>query len=230
MAPPVEITCEVCGKRFKVAPSKAHRRKYCSRACLAKAKFKYALQKETLRRLYVEEHLSLREIARRMGGSIRSLYDALRRYGIKRDFRGRKEIHAFPEPSKVNVEWLVGFIDGEGWFTLSLNRKNKTMSPAFGIGQKDKWILEEIRKLLGFGRISKNGKFYHFRISGIEPCKLLIRILERFPPILKKDKYETWKKIVYLMDKGAHLSASGRKQIELLRKQLCEKSKNGITW
>lgn len=71
-------TCLACG-------AKISRRKYCSRKCSAQHRVRNAclIDKDTLIKEYVGDRLELLEISRRHGVSIVTVFNYLKRYGIK---------------------------------------------------------------------------------------------------------------------------------------------------
>ena len=64
-------------------------------------------------------------------------------------------------------EFIAGFVEGEGCFSLNYNGNKKTnhwLRPMFSLGcnPRDKELLEKIRDFIGCGRIyfEKNRNFY----------------------------------------------------------------------
>ena len=62
--------CATCGKAFSLVGHRGIDRRYCCEACKTKAKnYRTAHRRDQIRRLFVDEQLSVGEIARRTGGS-----------------------------------------------------------------------------------------------------------------------------------------------------------------
>ena len=77
-------------------------------------------------------------------------------------------------PSKSFLEWLIGFVEGDGSFTL-----NSRGTPIFVITQRtsDLQVLEYIQQVLGFGRVIKQGaRTSRFVVEDIASVTLLIAL------------------------------------------------------
>lgn len=71
--------CEMCGKAYSLVGHRGIDRRYCSEACKTKAKNgRSAQRRDRIRRLFIDEGLSVEEIARRVGGSGGSPEDEVR--------------------------------------------------------------------------------------------------------------------------------------------------------
>ena len=67
-----------------------------------------------------------------------------------------------------NYEWLVGFIDGDGFLDLQRTKSHNNFyyKPILAITQKDFRILYKVRQILKVGRISKRSDgYYHYRVQ-----------------------------------------------------------------
>ena len=63
--------------------------------------------------------------------------------------------------NKISYQYIAGFFDGEGSaHIITIKRKKKKFPyqfrPHIDISQKDKFILEEIKNYLGYGKVGKN--------------------------------------------------------------------------
>ena len=101
--------------------------------------------------------------------------------------------------------WFVGFVDGEGCFSCTLNNGSLNFRFKISLRADDKDILEEIRNKLGFGKVVyepyyrrnivlKGKPQYKFVLYSKKDREKLIEILDTYPLRSKKKKdYEVWK-------------------------------------
>jgi len=139
------------------------------------------------------------------------------------------------------VGWVVGFIDGEGCFSVSLHKNPTTrlgwqIMPEFVAtqGQKSLKSLEKLQSFFGCGRIFVNHRYdnhnenlYRFCIRSFTDLK------EKIVPFFKENKLQTAKsqdfeifaKIINLMSKKEHLSERGIRKIINLAKTMNTKKR-----
>ncbi|MDD3487429.1 MAG: LAGLIDADG family homing endonuclease [Candidatus Moranbacteria bacterium] len=137
---------------------------------------------------------------------------------------------------KLNPYYVCGFIDGEGSFSVSINR-HKTLKrgveikPEFEIELRDddRKILERIVATIGCGRIydcsyERYGWHPHAKLkvtSTRDLTEILFPFLERYQLEAKKaDVYKLFKKIVLAMREKEHLTDKGFERIQRLRNQM----------
>ena len=150
------------------------------------------------------------------------------------------------------IGWVVGFIDGEGCFSVSLHKNPTTrlgwqIMPEFVATQGEKSIkaLERLQSFFGCGRIfvnrrydNHNGNLYRFCVRSFADLK------ERIIPFFQEHNLQTAKaydfeifsRIIKLMAKKEHLRKEGVKRIVALatkmntkkRKQLFQESSETI--
>jgi len=127
-----------------------------------------------------------------------------------------------------NNSWVTGFVDGEGCFSISFNLREKMnygieIRPSFSISQKrDKEGLNH--KIIssfvhffegGFVRFSKKDQIWKYETRRME------HIIEKIIPYFevnklitsKKNDFEEFKKICFLIYSKHHLSLVGIKEI-----------------
>ena len=125
--------------------------------------------------------------------------------------------------------WIVGFVDGEGTFSVSINR-NKTTSMGYQVfpefvvtqGQKSLKTLKTIQDKFKCGKIYVNRRRDNHRENlyryTVRPLKDLD---EKIIPFFKQNELKTAKKndfqyfckIIKMMKKGKHLSRKGFSQV-----------------
>lgn len=91
--PKVYSTCLLCGERFRTELNKIRRgiARYCSRSCYNKARkigmakrLKFFLSKEELGKLYLDEKLSYKQIAKKTGVAYTTIEKWVKRFGFPR--------------------------------------------------------------------------------------------------------------------------------------------------
>jgi LAGLIDADG endonuclease len=137
---------------------------------------------------------------------------------------------------KLNPHYVVGFIDGEGSFSVSIG-KHKTLKRGFEVRPEfeievrkdDQDILERVLITIGAGRIydlsyERYGWYPHakYKITSIWDMKeYLFPFLDAYPPQAKKGKsYRLFREIVLMLCEKEHLSDKGFAKIVTLRSQL----------
>ena len=125
--------------------------------------------------------------------------------------------------------WLIGFTDGEGCFSISVNNERTTKNgykrkgeliPSFAIGQYERPILEEIKNKLACGSIRKDGlKGYKFEERGfLEIQKIIIPFFKKHQ-LRSERKALSFKRFVHVferMEKKEHEHPEGFKELSAL--------------
>lgn len=108
--------------------------------------------------------------------------------------------------TELTVDWLMGMIDGDGYFGLeriSLKRKNHNQTfyrPILAISQKDPSVLYKIKTFVGCGSVSSKGKKkdqYHFRVRTTH------LFLTYLVPLFENKRFQTVKQNQWLILKKA---------------------------
>lgn len=123
------------------------------------------------------------------------------------------------------IGWIVGITDGEGCFTVSINRNPTTklgcqILPEYVVTQGEKSLkaLEKIKRFFKCGRIFVNHRHDNHREDIYRYCVRSINDLKnKIIPFFKENKLQTNKEkdlnyfsqIVNLMSEGKHLSKRG---------------------
>jgi len=169
------------------------------------------------------------------------MQEVCRTHSTKRGFRrnpalkapfGKEQI----QRAKLNPWYVIGFIDGEGSFSVSIGRHQTLRSgieihPQFEIELRDddREILERIVVTIGCGKIydcsyERYGWYPHakFKIGSTrDMVEYLFPFLDRYPLQAKKAKaYRLFREIVLMMRRKAHLTEDGLKKIQLLRNEI----------
>lgn len=123
--------------------------------------------------------------------------------------------------TKLEAQWIVGFVDGEGCFHLDVHlaksmRWGLQMQPEFTVVQNevDIQILHALKDYFQCGTIAvnrkdKNGTRYHFRVKNVQHLQTkIVPFFEKHTLKTKKNlEFRTFRTIVRLMYDGYHLTS-----------------------
>ncbi len=126
----------------------------------------------------------------------------------------------------LDPQWIVGFVDGEGCFFVGINRQ-PTMTvgfqvlPEFIVVQhvRDIQLLHALKAYLGCGVVVKShGDRWAYRARG--HANLMSKILPFFErhklKSRKRQEFESFRRVVLMMDRKEHLTAKGLEEIEAI--------------
>ena len=128
-----------------------------------------------------------------------------------------------------NIEfnsWLVGFVDGEGSFYVTISQEKGKNKPRVRVGfcvtNKNKSILEKIREYLGVGKIreTKSGSgsiVYTLYTTTFSEALKIREFFEKYKPIVKYRELKAWCKVLDLICERKHLTEECIKIIDSIR-------------
>jgi len=140
----------------------------------------------------------------------------------------------------VEIGWyLAGFADGEGSFNVSTVNRNGDFKTGwkivltFNISQRDHSILHLFRDTLRCGVIRDRGDgigYYDVRRLD-DIIHIIIPFFERFPlkSLSKKTQYQIFRQVSNLMQRKAHFTYNGLKEILDLRESYRVKRRRKYT-
>jgi len=138
----------------------------------------------------------------------------------------------------LEAQWIVGFVDGEGCFHISINR-NDTMTlgyqvlPEFTVVQheKDVKVLHALKAYFRCGvvRVNRKDKTSTRMAYRVRNVKHLLDIISPFflEHQLKTHKnveFRKFRNVLLLMDKGKHLTEEGLEEIRDIVGQMNRKN------
>ena len=117
-------------------------------------------------------------------------------------------------------EYISGYVDGEGCFTVTFNMKAKALlgwelRPSFSVSQNEdrRQVLDIIKEYFGCGYIRRDyaDKTVKFEVRDhTDLVQKIIPHFEKFPLLSSKQKdFELFKKICELINCGRHLNRGG---------------------
>ena len=130
----------------------------------------------------------------------------------------------------IDPHWIVGFVDGEGCFHVSVN-PHKEMSAGFQVlpeftvvqHERDTQILHGLKAYFGCGVVRRNhGDRMAYRVRSQQ------HLLERIIPFFMQHPLKTRKNVDFLkfrdvlllMEKKEHLTADGIERIQAIAGQM----------
>ena len=155
---------------------------------------------------------------------------------------GKEQIHR----KKLNPQYVAGFIDGEGSFSVSIGR-HKTLKRGLEVRAEfeielradDREILERICITIGCGKIydcsyERYGWFPHvkYKITSVKNMlEFLFPFLDAHPLQAKKaEVYVLFREIVMMVSRKEHLTDAGFHKIEALRAEMRVRGKKAKTY
>ena len=125
---------------------------------------------------------------------------------------------------KLEAHWVVGFVDGEGCFFIGINRHPEMTAgvqvlPEFTVvqHQRDIQLLHALKQFFGCGVVRVNhGDRMAYRVRKLEHLRELITPFFEAHPLQSKKwiDFLKFRKVLMLMDRGAHLTPQGLEDIK----------------
>ena len=118
----------------------------------------------------------------------------------------------------LNPDYLTGFVDGEGCFSLSIYKQGKNLTgwqvkPIFSISlhNKDIKLLEAIQRTFQTGKIYKHGvDSMQYRVSSLKNLQIITDHFDSYPLITQKSAdYLLFKQAIAIIKNKEHLSREG---------------------
>ena len=135
--------------------------------------------------------------------------------------------------------WVVGFVDGEGCFSVGVFRNRILKNgwqvfPEFVVtqGEKSLFALEELQKFFGCGKIFINKRYDNHREPLFRYCvrsakdlrEKIIPFFMKYPlRTAKRNDFTRFVKIVHLMGRKIHLTHAGMFKIAKMIEQMNRK-------
>ena len=134
------------------------------------------------------------------------------------------------QQERLDSQWIVGFVDGEGCFHIAINKIPKMtlgwqVLPEFRVvqHQRDEKVLYKIQKYFGLGKVTKNhGDRKEFRVRGFENLTKIVKFFKKYPlqTKSKQQSFETFSRVISMMSRKEHLHKEGLDKIAVLVSQM----------
>jgi LAGLIDADG endonuclease len=137
-----------------------------------------------------------------------------------------QRLYVRTNPEKLEAQWIVGFVDGEGCFYVGINPHPEMtcqfqVLPEFIIvqHQRDIQLLHALKKFFGCGVVRSNhGDRMAYRVRGLNHLsERIVPFFEQHPLKSKKRvDFARFRKILRLMSQGKHLELQGIDEIRAI--------------
>src|SRR4030088_1101062 len=134
-----------------------------------------------------------------------------------------QRLHVQPRPEKLDSNWVVGFVDGEGCFFVGINPHHEMTSgfqvlPEFTVvqHQRDIQLLHALKKFFGCGVVRRNhAERMAYRGRSLDNLSEIIAPFFDKHPLKSKKRIDfiKFRKILQLMTKREHLTSEGIEKI-----------------
>ena len=124
--------------------------------------------------------------------------------------------------------WLSGFTDAEGCFNVSITSNTRyalahVIKMRFILDQKDQAILNNVKDLFGFGKVTLRSEtiyVYRYTATGFKNMNDIKSYFNIFPLLTKKSlSYDNWLSIHNIITNKLHLTEAGLAQVKKLKKK-----------
>ena len=142
---------------------------------------------------------------------------------------GENVISADNQQERLENSWLVGFVDGEGCFHVSINRQLKMslgwqVLPEFRVVQhkRDEAVLHRFKDFFECGSVCKNhDERKEFRVRGLKNLNKIVFFFRQNPLQTSKQKnFEIFAQVIHLMNEREHLKMEGLQKIASLASKM----------
>jgi hypothetical protein len=125
--------------------------------------------------------------------------------------------------------WLSGFTDAEGCFNVSITSNARyalghVIKMRFLLDQKDEAILNIIKDLFGFGKVtlrSNTVDTYRYTATGFKNMRDIITYFNKYQLLTKKAlSYDNWLLIYNIIINKDHLNEEGLAQVRKIQKEI----------
>ena len=131
---------------------------------------------------------------------------------------------------RLEAQWVVGFVDGEGCFYVGINPHPEMQAgyqvlPEFTVVQheRDVQILYALKQFFGCGVVRRNhAERMAYRVRNVQHLReRIVPFFEQHPLKTKKHlDFLKFRRILLLMERGVHLTPEGIEQIKTVASQM----------
>ena len=148
------------------------------------------------------------------------------------------------QQERLEPYWIVGFVDGEGCFSVSYIRNQTTKSgyqifPEFVVtqGAKSLMALKAIQRYFGCGKLFINRRndnhkepIYRYCVRSLNDLwRIIIPFFERYRlQTAKQNDFKLFSQIVAMMLDKHHLNKQGRQKILTLKSRMNRRKKRRL--
>jgi hypothetical protein len=132
--------------------------------------------------------------------------------------------------SRLEAQWVVGFVDGEGCFYVGVNAQPEMKAgyqvlPEFTVVQhkRDVQLLYALKQFFGCGVVRQNhGDRMAYRVRGVEHLQeRIVPFFERHPLKTKKHlDFLKFRQVLIMMQRNEHLTLEGIEKIRQIASEM----------
>ena len=147
-----------------------------------------------------------------------------------------QRLYVQPHSERLEAQWVVGFVDGEGCFFVAINPHPEMTSgfqvlPEFTVvqHQRDIQLLHALKQFFGCGVVRRNhGERMAYRVRSLDHLnQQIIPFFDKHPlKSRKRVDFAKFRRILQLMTKKEHLESEGIEKIRAIAKMMntgCER-------
>ena len=137
-----------------------------------------------------------------------------------------QRLYVQPHPGRLEAQWVVGFVDGEGCFFVGINPHPEMTSgfqvlPEFTVvqHQRDVQLLHALKQFFGCGVVRTNhGNRMAYRVRSLDHLNgRIVPFFDQHPLKSKKRiDYAKFRRVLQLMTMGEHLKKAGMEKIRAI--------------
>ena len=137
-----------------------------------------------------------------------------------------QRLYVQPQHGRLEAQWVVGFVDGEGCFFVGINPHPEMASgfqvlPEFTVVQheRDVQLLHALKSFFGCGVVRTNhGSRMAYRVRALDHLtERIVPFFEQHPLKSKKRiDFAKFRRVLQLMKQGEHLKREGIEEIRLI--------------
>ncbi len=141
-----------------------------------------------------------------------------------------QRLHVQPQAGRLEAQWVVGFVDGEGCFFVGINPHPEMTSgfqvlPEFTVVQheRDVQLLHALKHFFGCGVVRRNhAERMAYRVRALDHLsQKVVPFFEQHPLKSKKRiDFLKFRKVLQLMEKGEHLGHDGLDKIRAIARTM----------
>ena len=139
-------------------------------------------------------------------------------------------LHVQSQQGRMEANWVVGFVDGEGCFFVGINPHPEMTSrfqvlPEFTVvqHQRDIQLLHALKQFFGCGVVRRNhGDRMAYRVRSLDHLSEKIAPFFEKHPLKSKKRVDfiKFRKVLQLMNQGEHLEPDGIEKIRAIARTM----------
>jgi hypothetical protein len=147
-----------------------------------------------------------------------------------------QRLYVQPHPGRLEAQWVVGFVDGEGSFFVGINPHPEMTSgfqvlPEFTVvqHQRDIQLLHALKQFFGCGVVRTNhAERMAYRVRSLDHLneKIVPFFEEHSLKSKKRVDFAKFRRVLLLMTRNEHLTSEGIEEIRAIAKTMntgCER-------